>query len=1467
MDPLIDGLQYSPNKSLCRPAFSIFRLRVSISSNNPHIENKIKVFIHTNLGQAALIRAQLIQKVEEGFAHEWDFHDVSLRYNEVTNEYCLDYLLDQVGYFEWKLWAGSTDPKNPWKYWAPGPNHGISVFPASYKKENAIYCTFLRQFSKNKFKSNSNNKVLQENVNKLEEMGCWVIQPSGTFEEFKKNLPFIINKLGMKTIHFLPINPVPQSYGRMGKYGSPYASLDFFAIDSVYARFDRFRTIEEQFIDLTSTIHYLGGTVLLDIAINHTGWGSKISAIHPNWQVRKSNGEFISPGAWGTIWEDLVELDHSKQDLWVFLAQMFTVWCKRGVDGFRLDAGYMVPLSTWQYIISKVREEYPQTFFLLEGLGGAIDITKELLKKGMMNFAYSELFQNYSKEEINNYLTLANEISDQDGILVHYAETHDNNRLATQGKVYTLMRLCLSAFTSYYGSWGFTNGVEWLAEEKVNVHKSSALNWGSKNNLVVKISKINKILSENPCFWEGDNLQIINSSWPNICTFYRSCKSRSNYILILINIDCKNSVSINISLKDMGIDLPFEHPIEVVDLLNDTIYETYNSIFNINLTNGQVRVLRFQEKGKPYKLILLNSEKRMVTEIDSIYRIMRYTFREDEIGRIDQEILLSSWIPYRGLIAYSSTNNFEAFLDENFKDKIIHINKELLLDYSQIWTFSDKNKEFLIEGNKWLITSSELPASVFLDKKEIKTVHGDDGSEWAIFPPDTHNMRSLLTFHWSEISDGKIKRRWENACYPIYSLPTFNDFEKKIGKFNLTLNHSEILKEWTCVILANGRGTLLKTPLSPGQVHSKYDALLMANYSKNFPEDRVVLVKCSRDFIYVNNKTYELDARDCIQFIRYPVPTWRFDIKDGDSHFILTKRMHLVRHSNTTLIQYRCVEATESFILHVNFYLEWRSYHEESKAMHLEDQWKSPYTVCKEEIGFDFHPFPKKTLQVRGSRGEFAVEPKWIYNIKHPMDTTRGQEHSGDAYSPGYFVDTLNKGEFIDFVLTLEKTISNKNVKSAIMQEGKRLAKLFRKLPQQLKYDSIARSLIVALDQFIVKRDNGYTIIAGYPWFIDWGRDTLICIPGLISAGFLNEVEGILIELAHFTENGMVPNIIFGDKAGNYDTVDAPLWFFEAVRCYIEATNDRDFLTKTVKKDGKTMLDVLIEIVESFIKGTKNNIKIDKKTGLIFSPQHFTWMDTQHPAGTPREGYPIEIQGLWINSLRFLSNNINRWIDKKFYSSFAEQAEKSLWDLFWIEEKNYFADGIWTSKGESPDEFLKDTSLRPNQLILLYLNLVPQDKARPILKMIQKELVIPGAMRSLADKRIEEPLYIHNSSGELLCNPYYPFCGRYEGDEDSSRKPAYHNGTAWLWQYPYFVESLAEAYGNDLDAVQNALCFLAPSLQLLRQGAVGSLEEIQDGNYPHTPRGCFAQAWSVAELLRVYLKLRLKEIELKNVKS
>jgi starch synthase (maltosyl-transferring) len=180
-------------------------------------------------------------------------------------------------------------------------------------------------------------------------------------------------------------------------------------------------------------VHRRNARIFLDIAINHTGWAANLHTNHPEWLARTPEGRIEVPGAWGVQWEDLTKLDYRHQELWRFMAEVFLTWCRRGVDGFRCDAGYMVPHPAWRYIVARVREQFPDTTFLLEGLGGKISVTRQLLNTANLNWAYSELFQNYDRSQIENYLPEAIAISAADGLTVHFAETHDNPRLAATG--------------------------------------------------------------------------------------------------------------------------------------------------------------------------------------------------------------------------------------------------------------------------------------------------------------------------------------------------------------------------------------------------------------------------------------------------------------------------------------------------------------------------------------------------------------------------------------------------------------------------------------------------------------------------------------------------------------------------------------------------------------------------------------------------------------------------------------------------------------------------------------------------------------------------------------------------------------------------------------------------------------------------------------------------------------------------
>jgi predicted glycogen debranching enzyme len=393
-----------------------------------------------------------------------------------------------------------------------------------------------------------------------------------------------------------------------------------------------------------------------------------------------------------------------------------------------------------------------------------------------------------------------------------------------------------------------------------------------------------------------------------------------------------------------------------------------------------------------------------------------------------------------------------------------------------------------------------------------------------------------------------------------------------------------------------------------------------------------------------------------------------------------------------------------------------------------------------------------------------------------------------------------------------------------------------------------AERLEQAAKQFVVRRDNFKTVIAGYPWFLDWGRDSLICARGLLAAGLVDEVKQILLTFARFEKDGTLPNTINGNDVSNRDTTDAPLWF--SVVC--EDLADSKFFDQKVDA-SRTIRDVLASIAENYSKGTPNGIHMDPDSALIWSPSHFTWMDTNYPAGTPREGYPVEIQALWIRLLRLLER-ISVPSDQKKWRDLAVRATASFEKLFWLEEKGWFADVLLGGPRVIAHDATVSDALRNNCLFAISLGLATGERAKRCVEAAQKYLVVPGGLRTLAPLPVSTPLAVWRD-GNLLNNPIEPYWPHYEGDEDTCRKPAYHNGTAWTWTFPSFCEALALAWDFSPEAVAAARSYLYSAEQLLNEGCLGQLPEILDGDAPHAQRGCDAQAWGVTETLRVWKML------------
>ncbi|MBR0504358.1 MAG: glycogen debranching protein, partial [Kiritimatiellae bacterium] len=436
---------------------------------------KGRAVLRTNLGAASVRRREIIEETEQGIvplAKAWN--DVPMKEVRLGTYQCT-VRLDEVGVFSAKACFFPAGTRTP--VWPDGRNFHVKVEPAATRRANAIYTVFVRQF--------------------------------GSFREVVRRLDTIMGKMGFTIVQTLPPFPVPVTYGVMGKKGCPFAATDFFSVDPACAEFDVKATPLDQFRELVDAVHARGGRLFIDLPANHTGWASALQTHHPDWFRREADGTFVSPGAWGVTWADLVELDYAKAELRAYMADVFLFWCRFGVDGFRCDAGYMIPEETWNYIVARVREEHPDTVFMLEGLGGKLEVTDALLARADLDWAYSEIFQTYDRGAFEWYLPGAIARAEKYGSLVHFAETHDNDRLAKGGPVYARLRVQLAALLSHQGAWGIANGVEWYATEKIDVHDGGDLNWGASDNMVDLIARLNRILATHPAFGPGVRERLI----------------------------------------------------------------------------------------------------------------------------------------------------------------------------------------------------------------------------------------------------------------------------------------------------------------------------------------------------------------------------------------------------------------------------------------------------------------------------------------------------------------------------------------------------------------------------------------------------------------------------------------------------------------------------------------------------------------------------------------------------------------------------------------------------------------------------------------------------------------------------------------------------------------------------------------------------------------------------------------------
>ena len=1357
-----------------------------------------QAFLRTNIGRAAAIREGVIQSIEEPEVQlEACWRDVPM--TPVEDGWEIQLALSEVGWFQSKCYTVDTQGR---QVWPEGDDVSLSVQPNFCRAANIIYCAFPRMFGPNKQAASTTEQDADERIQSLDEEGYAVIPPSGTFRSLKEHLPHIFEHLGCKIVHLLPVNPTPTTFARMGRFGSPYACGDMTAVDPALVEFDQRTTGVEQFCELADAVHGYGGRVFVDLVVNHTGWGSTLQNEHPEWFLREDNGDFASPGAWGVTWGDLVELDPKHQQLWEHMAEAFMTWCSRGVDGFRCDAGYKVPMPVWRYIIARVRREYPNTVFLLEGLGGGWEQTEELLTAGGMQWAYSELFQEYNGSDVAGYLDHAHRQSQRVGALIHYSETHDNERLAARGRDWSLMRNRLCALTSVSGGFGFTNGVEWLADERVNVHSARGMNWGGENNIVNELASLNRLIATHPCFFDGATLERLSEQNSPVYMLKRTASDGELSLLVLVNTDpeCAHEIAIQEGSWTEALS-----------------GQTVQGGGIVTLEASAVWCL----SDRPIEAVAdyLTAQARVAWALECLC----VDRNPEQCGSLvpDELERLVNADPFEFLAGLQRIRDGEVSADTLHeaigKDEFPHVSP---------WSIEDAARHMPLPVHHWLMVRGHAPFVVVFDGRQLESVETTQGFV-AAFPPG-HNLGE------HEIS---IRRLQENApiIKGVIAVVADHPLDQEFAVNDVRAEHESF--SHPTVLLTNGHGAMSRMAIDMGRIQSKYDCLLGANLHADSPVDRHVFVKRARLWAVADGFISELNAANLLSFQPGPAPSWSYLVSAGDGRAVeVNVVVEMPTGENTIIFRVqrkdgdpelgRALEEGKAFSLTLRIDIEDRSFHQESHLTDGDEQfWSS--SIFPEHNGFEFRPSDDRVLSAESTHGKFHVQPEWVRAIDHPLEETRGQIANGDAYSPGWFEIPLSTGEQAEVCMKAEGPIVK-------LKPGWE--------PTVWGGDAFSRKLTDALGQFVVSRGGGQTVIAGYPWFLDWGRDTFIAARGMLAAGWHEAVGNIVHTFAKLEKGGTLPNALHGDNDSNRETSDAPLWFGLVAEELDTASLDSGL------GDGRSLEDVLLSIGQHYMEGTQNGIRMDPESGLIWSPSHYTWMDTNYPAGTPREGYPIEIQALWIRLLRQLAARQ----PEGSWGTWAQVASESLIELYTGANGQWLGDLLVAKEGQSARDAVLDDSLRCNALIPIALDVVNGSIARNTVSAAQRYLLIPGAMRTLAPLRTTVPLHIEGNDGKNLNDPHNPYWGRYEGDEDTQRKPAYHNGTAWGWPLGIFCEALVKAWDCSPASVQSAKSYLLSAEPHLNRGCIGHLPEIMDGDAPHLHRGCDAQAWSVSEVLRVW---------------
>jgi glycogen debranching enzyme len=553
----------------------------------------------------------------------------------------------------------------------------------------------------------------------------------------------------------------------------------------------------------------------------------------------------------------------------------------------------------------------------------------------------------------------------------------------------------------------------------------------------------------------------------------------------------------------------------------------------------------------------------------------------------------------------------------------------------------------------------------------------------------------------------------------------------------------------------------------------RYHALLVASLKP--PTDRYVLLSRFEEEVIISDQTFSLGccqypgllidngSRYLADFTAEPCSTWRYDLDE----VAFERQVYLVPGRQAVVVRYR---ASEPVSLRIRPFLAYRGYH---SLRHADE---SPYAGLP-------------PLEFR-SKAIFRADPKWYYNIEYLAELDRGLDFREDLFTPGVLTMDLDANVWTPICASIDGT-------------------------------NPAQPPAVKRDPFLVRRaDSKLTIIAGYPWFTDWGRDTMISLPGLlITPGFLDRAREIIEGFLKFRSQGIIPNR-FPDAGDTpeYNTADATLWMFQAVRMWLDAGGDQAFLRDVFYPAAK-------EIIAWHQRGTWYNITVDPEDHLLSVGPQITWMDTKF---TPRSGKPVEINALWHGALSLMAEWGRGSNDPAAgeYPAQADRVRDSFRAKFWNPQRECLYDLL------TPDGPV--AKIRPNQILAVGLpfGLLEQEQARAVVRIVERELLTPVGLRTL------EP-----------ADPDYK--PRYEGSP-AERDAAYHQGTVWPWLLGSFIDGYLAAFGKTAGNLSHCRGLIEELEEhAASEGCVDSIAEIYDADEPRYPRGCPAQAWSVAEVARV----------------